>query len=269
MEPNPLCTAKERTYKLENRSESPAVQAWPASQETGVSLARVSWHGWPDCYLLSNGLVEAIVVPAIGRVMRFGLAGDVDGAFWQNRALDGKLHSPAANEWMNFGGDKCWPAPQSAWPEHQGRDWPPPVAFDSRPVEAVAVERGVVLTSPVDPGYGIQVIRRVELDPAQPVMRILTGYRKLSGAPVTVGIWTITQMREPERIFMLLPEHSSFGAEDRGPPALVRAPSARLRKNRRRRKQHGVGWTQFDRSHRCRRWAGRISRWRLPHRGLH
>ncbi len=210
MEPNPLCTAKERTYKLENRSESPAVQAWPASQETGVSLARVSWHGWPDCYLLSNGLVEAIVVPAIGRVMQFRLAGDADGALWQNRALDGQLHSPASDEWMNFGGDKCWPAPQSAWPEHQGRDWPPPVAFDSRPVEAVAVERGVVLTSPVDPGYGIQVIRRVELDPAQPVMRILTGYRKLSGAPVTVGIWTITQMREPERIFMLLPEHSSF-----------------------------------------------------------
>jgi hypothetical protein len=86
------------------------------------------------------------------------------------------------------------------------------VAFDSRPVEAVAVERGVELTSPIDPGYGIQTVRRVELDPAQPVMRIRTEYRKLSGAPVTVGIWTITQMSEPERVCIQLPEASKFAA---------------------------------------------------------
>ena len=215
MEPNPLCTAKERTHKLENRSESPAVQAWPASQETGVSLARISWHGWPDCYLLSNGSVEAVIVPAIGRVMQFRLAGDTAGAFWENRALDGQLHQsapgqPSPAEWFNFGGDKCWPAPQSAWPRQQGRDWPPPAAFDSRPMEATATQRSVVLTSPVDPAFGIQVVRHVELEAERPVMRIGTEYRKLFGAPVTVGIWTITQMREPERIFILLPARSSF-----------------------------------------------------------
>ncbi len=86
------------------------------------------------------------------------------------------------------------------------------MAFDARPVEADAVERGVVLTSPVDPGYGIQVVRRVELDPAQPIMRIATEFRKLSGAPVTVGIWTITQMSEPERVCIQLPEDSKFAS---------------------------------------------------------
>ena len=177
-----------------------------------MSVARISYHGWPDCYLIANGSVEAVVVPAIGRVMQLRLKGEAEGAFWQNRALDGQLHGAASSEWMNFGGDKCWPAPQSAWPQHQGRDWPPPVAFDSRPVEAVAVERGVELTSPIDPGYGIQTVRRVELDPAQPVMRIRTEYRKLSGAPVTVGIWTITQMSEPERVCIQLPEASKFAA---------------------------------------------------------
>ena len=74
------------------------------------------------------------------------------------------------------------------------------------PLRPLPVERGVVLTSPVDPGYGIQVVRRVELDPAQPIMRIATEFRKLSGAPVTVGIWTITQMSEPERVCIQLPE---------------------------------------------------------------
>jgi hypothetical protein len=181
-----------------------------ASRRSGVSVARISYHGWPDCYLIANGSVEAVIVPAIGRVMQLRLKGEAEGAFWENHALDGQLHDAASSEWLNFGGDKCWPAPQSAWPQHQDRDWPPPVAFDARPVEVVAVERGVVLTSPVDPGYGIQVVRHVELDAAQPIMRIATEFRKLSGAPVTVGIWTITQMRDPERVCIQLPEDSKY-----------------------------------------------------------
>lgn len=190
----------------------PAAPDSSAGRRSGVSVTRISYHGWPDCYLIANGSVEAVIVPAIGRVMQLRLKGEADGAFWENRALDGQLHDAASSEWLNFGGDKCWPAPQSAWPQHQGREWPPPVAFDARPVEANAVERGVVLTSPVDPGYGIQVVRRVELDPAQPIMRIATEFRKLSGTPVTVGIWTITQMSEPERVCIQLSETSKFAS---------------------------------------------------------
>ncbi len=153
-----------------------------------------------------------MIVPAIGRVMQLRLKGEADGAFWENRALDGQLHDAASNDWMNFGGDKCWPAPQSAWTLHQGRDWPPPATFDSCPVEAVAVERGVELTSPIDPGYGIQVVRHVELDAGKPIMRIATEFRKLLGAPTTVGIWTVTQMQEPERVCIQLHAQSKFAA---------------------------------------------------------
>jgi hypothetical protein len=183
----------------------------PASQEA-VTVERISYHGWPDCYLLSNGCVEAVVVPAIARVMQLRLAGETEGPFWENRALDGLLHDAAPDEWINFGGDKCWPAPQSAWSRQQGREWPPPVAFDSRPAEAAATEFCVVLTSPIDPGFGIQVARHVELDAGQPVLRIRTEYRKLLGGPVRVGIWTITQLREPERVAVLLAEDSKFAS---------------------------------------------------------
>jgi hypothetical protein len=187
-------------------------------QETthsAVSVTQIFYHGWPDCFLIANGEVEAVVVPAIGRVMQLRLAGETDGAFWENRALDGQLHAPASDqadpgEWINFGGDKCWPAPQSDWAHAQSRDWPPPVAFDSSPVEAVAAERGVVLTSPVDPAFGIQVVRSVELDSEAPVMRIRTTYHKIVGSPVTVSVWSITQMQEPERVFLPLKEDSKM-----------------------------------------------------------
>jgi hypothetical protein len=84
------------------------------------------------------------------------------------------------------------------------------VAFDSRPAEAAATEFGVTLTSPIDPGFGIQVVRHVELDARQPVLRIRTEYRKLLGDAVRVGIWTITQLREPKRVAVLLAEDSKF-----------------------------------------------------------
>ena len=195
---------------MESRTGTLVTLDSPDARQIPVSVTRISYHGWPDCYLIGNGCVEAVVVPAIGRVMQLRLTGDSDGAFWENRLLDGQLHNPDPTEWINFGGDKCWPAPQSAWSQQQGRDWPPPLAFDARPVEAVAGERGVVLTSPVDPGFGIQVTRHVELDSELPVMRIRTEFRKVFGDAIRVSVWTIAQMQDPERIFMLLSEESKF-----------------------------------------------------------
>ncbi|MGA9071350.1 MAG: hypothetical protein WB424_13890 [Terracidiphilus sp.] len=169
----------------------------------GVTIKRIAYQGWPECFLLSNGLVEAVVVPAIGRVMRFGLIGEPESAFWQNRELDGQLPAAEDSQWMNFGGDKSWPAPQSEWQQRTGRDWPPPRSFDAGPAQAAAVPLGVKLTSPIDSAYGIQILRTVTLDPTLPVMRIATEFRKLQGPPVTVAIWTITQLRDPEAILML------------------------------------------------------------------
>lgn len=142
--------------------------------------------------------------------MQLRLAGEAEGTFWENRALDGQLHDAASNDWINFGGDKCWPAPQAHWIEHQGRDWPPPAAFGAQAAKTVARERGIVVKSPIDPGFGIQVVRRVELDDGQPILRIHTEYRKLLGGAVRVGIWTVTQMREPECVCIFLPATSKF-----------------------------------------------------------
>jgi hypothetical protein len=212
---------------LDKHDGSTLTEISSAAEPTSVTVELLSYHGWPECFLLSNGRVEAVVAPAISRVMRFGLVGEPEGAFWQNRELDGQLPTAGASQWANFGGDKCWPAPQSAWLERTGRGWPPPRAFDASPAQAVVVERGVVLISPVDPTYGIQMIRTVALDPVQPVMRIATEFRKLQGPAVTVGIWTITQLREPRRILLWQPPISRF---PRGYLPLLEAQPAELRR---------------------------------------
>jgi hypothetical protein len=194
---------------------------------TGVTVEPISYHGWPDSYLLSNGLAEAVVVPAICRVMRFGLTGESESPFWENRDLDGQLPASGESQWSNFGGDKSWPAPQSDWIARIGRDWPPPRAFDAEPAQAVVIPQGVVLTSPIDPAYGIQILRAIEIDPTLPVLRITTEFRKLQGPPVTVAIWTVTQLRDPEAI--LLP--ASDGLPLGYLPILEAEPAAFERRN--------------------------------------
>ena len=77
-------------------------------------------------------------------------------------------------------------------------------------MNAVATESSVTLTSAVDRSFGIQIVRHVELDPGRPVMRIRTEFRKRAGAPVKVGIWTITQLQDPECVAILLPSQSKF-----------------------------------------------------------
>jgi hypothetical protein len=121
-----------------------------------VTITRANFHGWPDCYRLSNGKVEAVVVPAIGRVMQFGFVGE-EGVFWENRALDGQeadgqLTVWAAKDWVNFGGDKTWPAPEADWSLFTSRKgWRPPLAFDGWPADAQVSGGTLTLSTPKDP----------------------------------------------------------------------------------------------------------------------
>ncbi len=170
--------------------------------------------------VLSNAAAEVIVVPSIGRVMSFRLArpgGSGDATpFWQNVALRGKAVDPTSGVWLNFGGDKTWPAPQSQWPQLAGRAWPPPPGFDSAvnqaevPGTAGLGANQMALVSPVDASYGIRVRRVITLDEQRPILTIETTYTKVTGAAVKVSVWVVTQARSPERVFAVTAAHSRF-----------------------------------------------------------
>jgi hypothetical protein len=185
-----------------------------------VTIARLSYHGWRDAEVLSNGMVEVVVVPEIGRVMQFGFLnsrGDLEEQpFWNNGALYGELADSTSRYWKNFGGDKAWPAPQTGLVRIEGRAWPPPPAFDSLPMTSIVGHFGLAsqrnksatgsiqLTSATDK-YGIRVTRWITLDNHRPVMTIKTTFEKVQDGPVRVSIWVVTQLNEPERVFFVLP----------------------------------------------------------------
>ncbi len=198
---------------------TPGCTCYPqANQTTPAKIEHVRYHGWEKALRLHNAQAEVIVVPEIGRVMSFRLH-DGQNVFWEDRSLDGKRGDPAGKEWINFGGDKTWPAPEADWGKYTGRkEWMPPAAFDSMRVQARIEGNAVVLTSPVDPHYGIRTIRRVQLHGQN--LNITTTYERVSGEPTKVGVWVITQFREPVAVVVpvkassIFPEaHYKFGPE--------------------------------------------------------
>jgi hypothetical protein len=179
------------------------------AHNAAITVVQTTYNGWPGSFLISNGKAEVVVVPAIGRVMQFHFVGEGE-VFWENPTLYGKFPEPNAKEWGNFGGDKTWPTPQSQWMKMIGRPWPPPATFDSVPLQAVKHGTAVELISPVDPAFGVRFRRIIRLDPQNPKMSITTTYEKVAGEPVKVGIGVITQLTDPERVFMVLPTKSMF-----------------------------------------------------------
>jgi hypothetical protein len=172
--------------------------------------ARTNHHGWTNSILVSNGKVEVVIVPDIGRVMQFRFAGEAEGPFWENTTLFGKAPDPKATEWVNFGGDKTWPSPQGDWERNMLRKWPPPEAFDAMPVEVGIDGQVVTIVTPVDPHFGIRARRRIELDIDLPVMTITTTYEKVSGLPMEIGVWVITQLKHPVGVYAIQPDFSRY-----------------------------------------------------------
>lgn len=191
-------------------SLKPTPFAMPAGAARGnISIREEPYRGWKNAVIMDNGLVEVVIVPSIGRVMQFRFIGE-DGPFWENEATLGKEPNPNSDEWVNFGGDKTWPAPQTAWPNITPRAWPPPIAFDSMPVAAQIHEKDVTLISPVDPHFGIRAYRVISLDPNKPKMRITTRYEKVTGGPTEVSVWIITQLNDPEGVYVPVPDPTLF-----------------------------------------------------------
>jgi len=191
---------------------SPAAEAAESGPRTrlGKAFEPVRYHGWTDALRLRNEAVEVIVVPEVGRVVSFRLH-DGENVFWEDISLRGKQGDATGAEWVNFGGDKTWPAPEGAWKSHTRREkWMPPPGFDGLPGAARPDGDAIVLTSPTDPYYGVRTSRRITLRGADPVMMIETTYEKVAGAAFPIGIWVITQLRDPVAVYLPIPASSQF-----------------------------------------------------------
>ena len=169
--------------------------------EPGCRLMRESsFKGWRSV-CLSNGMVTAQVVPQIGgRVMSFRFG--TKEWLWVNPRLMG-LTPPSSglgpeSSWLNFGGDKLWPAPQG-WDNDQQWPGPPDAVLDGQPykLEKLRTRRGQVairLTSGKDLRSGIQFSRVIRMYEGSTRVTFEATMKNIDTKPRRWGIWAHTQL---------------------------------------------------------------------------
>lgn len=148
-------------------------------------------------YRLTDGKSEAIVVPSLGRVMRWGQVGGPN-LLWNAGSVSSK-----AGEWKNYGGDKTWLSPQSFWKVMHGSDnWPPDPAFDGTPQRAQVLSGGQLkLVSSTSPRLGIHLERVMGFNSKGEFVIEQTAV-KTAGSPSRVGLWSISQSQAPDAVFI-------------------------------------------------------------------
>ena len=191
-----------------------------SSAHATVTVSQVEYHGWSGVYRLSNGTVDLVFVPQIGRILRYGYVGERN-VLWENTALAGKTTdlSRPAEGWQNYGGDKLWPSPQSVW------GWPPDPASDSGPQTVkILPNEHLLVTGPGSLKYGVQFQREIALDPTGTGVSIRNTMTNIWADPVMWGIWEVAQTDNPDDT--RFPAHAGKGFPggykifgDQAPPA--------------------------------------------------
>ena len=168
-----------------------------------AAIVKTTYQNRP-AYKLSNGAVDAIVVPEIGRVMSFGKTGG------PNLIWNAPSEKIAKTGWKNYGGDKTWLAPQSNWKQFHGADnWPPDAAFDGQAQKPDVLTGGKLqLTTPLSP-TGIRIVRTMYFDEDGEFVIEQTA-RKESGAPVKASLWNVTQVVPGQAVFAPVNPNSTY-----------------------------------------------------------
>ena len=170
------------------------------------TVANSRFHGW-QTVLLKNELIDLQVAPAIGgRVISFRL-GQFDFLFC-NEALVGRTSGPSGvgpnGEWLNYGGEKLWPAPQGrdGFPGHW--NGPPDPVLDGSPHAATILgsQGGVArlrLTSRDDERSGVRFSREISLFPGSTRVKIDATMTNVSTVFRRWGIWSVLQQNAANR----------------------------------------------------------------------
>ena len=155
---------------------------------------------------LKNELIAVQVVSEIGgRVLQYRL-GDHD-YFWVNKDLAGSAPPRSGlgpkGEWLNYGGDKVWPAPQG-WDNAEQWPGPPDAVLDGGPYEPnVTVENGrpvaVQVTSKPDVRSGIQFSRVFRIFEGTTRVNVEATMKNIDTKPRRWGIWAVTQFDTSSR----------------------------------------------------------------------
>jgi hypothetical protein len=166
-----------------------------ASSKTSIQISHESFGVWKDAYRLTNGVVEVVVVPKVGRIMRFGRVGGTNLLYEGPLTPDG--HAKYGGTWSNYGGDKMWPAPQATW------GWPPETEYDPGNWN-VTVERDAIRIWTTQPSHVTHVTlsRTIRMRANRSEVEIDNRLTNNGSGTSALAGWEICQVPNPSACYL-------------------------------------------------------------------
>jgi len=153
-----------------------------ATNSLAVTIEKVAYVGWPNCYRMTNGDVELIVTSDVGpRVIRYGFPGG-QNLFAEFTAQLG--HSGEA-EWQARGGHRIWVGPEAV---------PMSYAPDNVPVQVVVGTDTIELTEPVEKSTGFRKTMRIRLAGSGCEVEVSQRIKNTNDSARRIASWALTMM---------------------------------------------------------------------------
>jgi hypothetical protein len=147
-------------------------------------VEKIAYGGWPSCYRVSNGTVEAVITADVGpRVMRYGFCGG-QNFFKEFTEQLGRSGEP---DWQPRGGHRIWIAPEDPVRTY---------ALDNGPVDVQVTSNGVIATEPVEPLTGIEKQIELRMAPSGSTVEVIHRMRNAGSAPFRMAPWALTMMAQ-------------------------------------------------------------------------
>jgi hypothetical protein len=148
-----------------------------------ISIERVEYKGWQNCFRVSNGEVELILTGDVGpRIIRFGFVGG------QNffKEYEGQIGTSGESGWVPRGGHRLWIAPEDPVKTY---------APDNAPVDVRIAGNVLEATQPVERVTGIEKRINVRMSEAGAV-EVTHTLRNTGSAAFELAPWTPTMMAQ-------------------------------------------------------------------------
>ena len=152
-----------------------------ASMIAAVTVEKIPYAGWPNCYRLSNGEVELIVTSDVGpRIIRYGFEGGQN--FFVE--LEEDLGKTGGDNWRLYGGSRLWVGPEDPVYSY---------GADNDPVQVEISGSRLTAQAPVE-HTGVQKAIAVELADEGSVVRVVYTLANRTIWPLRIATWVLTMM---------------------------------------------------------------------------
>lgn len=154
-----------------------------------------------DVISLRNEWLDLIIAPQLGgRLLQWEMSGHA--FFFVNKDLERIVSEEGwdtQDGWLNFGGEKIWPAPQG-WDSPAQWPGPPDSILDSGPFTVLKQENDsevwqLAMRSDFDPYTGLVIEKRVRMMDDRAEVKVMGLFHNNSQRAISWSVWPVCQMR--------------------------------------------------------------------------